>query len=240
MVMTRVIVALVLAGCGGPRSEPVEPAPANGSAQPDRVADLPKKELESPCHDATKKALPGLQELTKTHPRPIVATDLEILENDCFAFKYEAQVKDPDVMCLYEAKDGAAIRACMATSLARPRDKAEARATLGRAATAATALVRRDGGLPRGDIFPTPAIPCCARVGHKCRGGYSGTIWESLGFDSEFTSYFQLAYQSDGAKLVIKAVGDLDCDGTTITYTLEGSVQGNEVRYKIVEPTNPD
>ena len=237
--MTRIIVALVLAGCGGSRSEPVEPAPV-ASGQPDLAANLSQQEPESPCHDATTKAMLPLQELTKTHARPLLAKDLEVLENDCLSFKYEAQLKDPDVMCLHDAKDDAAIRACVTTSLAHPRDKAEAKVVLERAATAATALVRRNGALPRGDIFATPAIACCARVGHKCRGGYGGTIWESLGFDAEFTSYFQLAYQSDGAKLAIKAVGDLDCDGTTITYTLEGSVQGNEVRYKIVAPTNPD
>jgi hypothetical protein len=239
--MIRIIVALILVGCGGPRSETVEPVPVEpGSAQPEDPVAKPKSKLEGHCQAALEKSMPLLVELTKAHPRPVVASDLEILENDCINYKWEAQLKDPDITCLYEAKDDVALRACWATSLARPRDKTEAIRALEKAATGATVVLRRDGALPRGDIFSTPTIPCCARIGHRCRGGYDHLIWKELDFRYDYTSAFQLAYQSDGAKLVIKAVGDLDCDGTTITYTLEGSVQGDEVRYKIVEPTNPD
>ena len=246
--IVRLVVGLSLVACGEPKPEPIEPIGphgprVNGATRPAVYRDAKSGsgvELENRCHVATRKLMPLLVEVTKTHARPVVAKDLEVVSNDCVNFKYEAVMADPDVKCLFEAKDDAAVRACWAASLARPKDKAEGTRVLEQAARNATALVRRDGTLPRGDVFATPAIGCCARIGHRCRGGYEGSILADLGFGAEHKSYFQLAYKSDGSKLTVKAVGDLDCDGTTITYTLEGTAQGGELRYKIVEPTNPD
>ncbi|HEY5923648.1 MAG TPA: hypothetical protein VIV11_18330 [Kofleriaceae bacterium] len=245
-VIVRLSVGLSLVACGGPKPEPpLEPTGprVSGATRPAVYRDskgVPP--IEFRCAEATKKAMPLFVELTKAHARPVVAKDLEVLTSDCGALKYDKQdqMVETDVSCLYEAKDDAALRACWAASLARPRDKTQAVRDLEHVARGLTAVIRREGAPPRGDVFPTPAIGCCARIGHRCRGSHSDTMLERLDINVEHTSYFQLAYQSDGVKVVVKAVGDLDCDGTTITYTLEGTAQGGELRYKIVEPTNPD
>lgn len=244
-VIVQLVVGLSLVACGGPKPEPpLEPTGprVSGATRPGvyRESTGSAVERESRCHVVIRKLLPLLVAVTKTHARPVVERDLEVLSNDCTNFKYEAVMADPDVTCLFTAKDDAGLRACWAESLARVKDKSEGARELEKVAQSAMALLRRDGTLPRGDVFATPAIGCCARIGHRCRGGYDGKILEELGYGAEHQSYFQLAYQSDGAKLTVKAVGDLDCDGTTITYTLEGSAQSGELRYKIVEPTNAD
>jgi len=184
--------------------------------------------------------MPLFIEHTKGWPRPITTKDFEAIETDCASWSWDDMRDDPDLKCVAAAADDAAMRACWIASLARPRDKADGLRVIELVARAAVAMVRRDGALPRGDIFLTPAIPCCARIGHRCRSGYDGAILAGLLDQAGFSSFFQLTYRSDGTKLDVTAVGDLDCDGNAITFTLTGEVRRGELQYKIVEPTNPD
>lgn len=204
-VIVQLIVGLSLVACGGSKPEPaLEPTGprVSGATRPGVYRESrtgPAVERENRCLVVTRKLMPLLVDVTRTHARPVMERDLEILSNDCTNLKYEAVMADPDVTCLFSARDDAGIRACWAASLARAKDRTEGARELEKVAQRAMALLRRDGTLPRGDVFATPAIECCARIGHRCRGGYDGKILEEIGYGAEHQSYFQLAYQSDGA-----------------------------------------
>ena len=88
----------------------------------------------------------------------------------------------------------------------------------------------------------TPARPCCEGPGKKCpaqASDWSGVdAWDALDFELTQPSFFQYSYASDGPNsFVAEAVGDLDCDGTTVTYTLRGTVSEG---VPLVELTKPD
>jgi hypothetical protein len=75
-----------------------------------------------------------------------------------------------------------------------------------------------------GDVGLTPATPCCEGPGHKCpvtASDWTGVdVWDRLGFELTRPSYFQYRYTGTMSEATAEAVGDLDCDGVTATYTL--------------------
>lgn len=80
------------------------------------------------------------------------------------------------------------------------------------------------------DAFPvgkaglSPAAPCCKNTGGKCPATSDWAkdpVWSALDFELVEPHRFQYSYQSDGKSVLATAVGDLDCDGTMITYKLE-------------------
>jgi hypothetical protein len=94
------------------------------------------------------------------------------------------------------------------------------------------------GGFPTGHVPLTPAAPCCDSRG-TCNtpAAWQHPIWKALAFAIEDEHRFRYAYESDGKTFTVKAVGDLDCDATEITYVMIGDVgQDGEVRTKVTEP----
>jgi prepilin-type N-terminal cleavage/methylation domain-containing protein len=85
----------------------------------------------------------------------------------------------------------------------------------------------------------TPATACCAGAGKKCpvvAADWAVSGWQALDFQMDEPHLFQYQYDGGTADATALAVGDLDCDGTTITYTLSlASVQGN-ASAQITEP----
>jgi hypothetical protein len=78
--------------------------------------------------------------------------------------------------------------------------------------------------LPRGSAPLTPAASCCTDSTRKCFDGSSWQIpaWQAIDFSIDEPHYFQYSYESDGKTFTARAVGDLDCDGSTVTYELRG------------------
>jgi type IV pilus assembly protein PilA len=90
---------------------------------------------------------------------------------------------------------------------------------------------------------PNPAAPCCTQDfggQKKCdpaTGNWTNSDWVKLDFQMDEAHYFQYTYTGGGNPTGVSgvgrnyrftAVGDLDCDGTSITYTLDGdSIRGN-------------
>lgn len=76
---------------------------------------------------------------------------------------------------------------------------------------------------PVGKAGPTPAGSCCSATDQKCPAASewrSDPVWTKLHYEVSEPGYFQYAYEgaADGKSAVLTATGDLDCDGTPITY----------------------
>ena len=107
--------------------------------------------------------------------------------------------------------------------------------------------------IPEHEAFPigtaalTPAASCCnsGRNDRKCNPDptlWNGVEpWDDLSFTVDEPHYFQYAYASaDGSEMTANAVGDLDCDGTPVTYTLNGLWNNGNPSYDIVKPARAD
>ena len=109
---------------------------------------------------------------------------------------------------------------------------------------AADAEFSEKGFYPVGTVGPTPGQSCCAFPSKKCpvvASDWQGVpIWDALGFEQHRPFYFRYAYTSDGKRFTATAVGDLDCDGTTVTYTLEGDGTTGAPTSTLSKPARAD
>jgi prepilin-type N-terminal cleavage/methylation domain-containing protein len=85
-------------------------------------------------------------------------------------------------------------------------------------------------GFPSTVAF-TPIFHCCNQPGDLCAGGssqWTGTTWEALHFAHVGAHYYQYGFATVGtdaaAIFTVYATGDLDCDGTTATFSRRGWV----------------
>jgi type II secretory pathway pseudopilin PulG len=98
------------------------------------------------------------------------------------------------------------------------------------------------GRYPAGTVSLTPPGSCCGQANNHCPAVpelyANNAVWSSLDFQIDEPSLFQYSYRgtADGQGFVAKAVGDLDCDGTSITYVLEGSVSSGKPSVTLTEP----
>jgi hypothetical protein len=101
-----------------------------------------------------------------------------------------------------------------------------------------------NGGLPVTKTGLTPAAGCCAGPDHMCAAdaaAWQAPAWASLDFSIDEAHRFQYELESSAAGFTARAVGDLDCDGTTVTYTLRGTFAGGMVTLAPIErPASPD
>lgn len=95
---------------------------------------------------------------------------------------------------------------------------------------------------PAGDAPLTPPEPCCGQPNNHCRAVpeqyAANSVWRALDFQIDEPTLFQYSYSAsaDGQRFVAKAIGDLDCDGTSITYELTGTAVNGNVSITLVEP----
>ena len=103
-----------------------------------------------------------------------------------------------------------------------------------------TEHVNSSTGAPIAKQFPdtevlTPTTACCDQAGDKCAGGASGTwdtsSWQALHFALENNHYYQYDFTATGSDtasvFTVRAVGDLDCDGTKATWQRNAHVTGD-------------
>ena len=100
----------------------------------------------------------------------------------------------------------------------------------------------------------TPSKPGGAGTGGGCCGGsgtsgkninhcaaspssFTGsTVWSALDFEIDEDTLFVYDYGGSATTYTANAVGDLDCDGTEITYTLAGTAVNGQPAYQLTEP----
>ena len=97
----------------------------------------------------------------------------------------------------------------------------------------------------------TPAQPggggCCGGMGasgnnpNHCppdvtSGGFGHAVWMALDFRIDEDSLFYYDYNGSATDYTAMATGDLDCDGTQITYVLNGTASNGEPAYTLTEP----
>lgn len=90
----------------------------------------------------------------------------------------------------------------------------------------------------------TPAQNCCTQNAggkKKCAvagGDWAVADWQALDFQLDEPFYFQYQYTgvAAGTSYTATAVGDLDCDTTTITYSLAGTVTSGNPSSALTKP----
>ncbi len=123
--------------------------------------------------------------------------------------------------------------------------RSEAELNLNAISKAAMAEYYENSTFPIGAAELSPAAPCCEGPGRKCPvqpAAWNGVpAWDALGFEMTEPHFFQYSYRGDGRSYVATAVGDLDCDGNTVTYTLTGAIDaaGNPTA-ELQRPTRAD
>ncbi|MEO7734603.1 MAG: prepilin-type N-terminal cleavage/methylation domain-containing protein [Kofleriaceae bacterium] len=99
-------------------------------------------------------------------------------------------------------------------------------------------------------VGPALQLPAKAGIGGCCGGGgtdpnhckavpasfAADPLWKQLDFQIDEDSLFYYDYLGTASTFVAKATGDLDCDGTEIIYTLNGTAVAGNPAVQIVEP----
>jgi len=88
-----------------------------------------------------------------------------------------------------------------------------------------TALSRTTGRVPPDPAGPTPQLSCCDQGG-TCTPDpttFSAKGWVALGFsiDGDYHYTYQYLPDPSGASAVLRAVGDLDCNGKLATHEVK-------------------
>jgi type IV pilus assembly protein PilA len=92
-----------------------------------------------------------------------------------------------------------------------------------------------------GPAAPTATNGCCGGAGttpnHCAATPAAWTAgWKSLDFEIDEDTLFVYKYTGGATAYTATAVGDLDCDGTAITYTLTGTATGGNPAVQLTEP----
>jgi len=124
--------------------------------------------------------------------------------------------------------------------------KSEASLQLNKIAKNAKAYYITNASFPATAAALTPTTSCCAQnydgKSKKCQAQASDWTtpeWRELDFQVDEPHYFQYEYNpaSSGASFTAYGVGNLDCDATSISYTLVGAAPNGNPAMNITEPS---
>jgi hypothetical protein len=95
----------------------------------------------------------------------------------------------------------------------------------------------RGGRLPQQPVGPTPPIGRCCEQGGTCaidKDAWADPAWRALRFSIDDAHRYSYQYElgDNGKKVTLRAIGDLDCDGSygTTELTLEPDDSGGLTR----------
>jgi hypothetical protein len=126
--------------------------------------------------------------------------------------------------------------------------KTEASLQLNKIGKAAKRAYSESSAYPQGVAIPLPSRPggagggCCGGANNHCPPTSdlfaSEPTWKLLDFQIDEPSLFIYDYTSaaPGTSFVAHAIGDLDCDGTEITYQLDGTAANGNPAVVLTEP----
>ncbi|MEJ7603174.1 MAG: type II secretion system protein [Kofleriaceae bacterium] len=118
----------------------------------------------------------------------------------------------------------------------------EAKLQLNKLGKSAKEAYIRDGGFMVAILPSTPAANCCTQnVGGKRKCAVVAadwTPWQVVDFQMEEPFYFQYSYvgTAPGTSMSATALGDIDCDSTSVAYVLDGTSFGGGVAMGLTEP----
>jgi len=128
-------------------------------------------------------------------------------------------------------------RSCTAKVRAR-----EAEQLLAYLAARVEAAIAATGRVPPVAAGPSPAMACCDQGG-TCAAdpeAWSAPGWKALAFSIDGEHRFTYAYApaADGRSAILRAEGDLDCDGDHARYEVEIRIEpgGPERRWTRKDP----
>jgi len=120
----------------------------------------------------------------------------------------------------------------------------EAQLQLNKISKRATEEYHTNSTFPLGATVLTPATDCCTQnAGGKRRcaivpGLWDAAEWQALDFSLTKEFLFQYSYTPSGGGTAYQAlaIGDLDCDGTAITFQLDGEASSGTPTATLIEP----
>jgi len=123
----------------------------------------------------------------------------------------------------------AAKRSCTAKTHAQ-----EAEELLEYLADRVGAGIAATGRVPAVAAGPTP-LPACCEQGGTCDADpalWAVPGWQALGFsiDDEYRYTYSYVPDPGGRSAIVRAVGDVDCDGETSLYEVEIRIDGGGVK----------
>ena len=225
----RLLLLAALAGCG-PSAKPA-PAPPANTQPPVPVA----KAID--CEKILDKVLP-IMDLVGAHA---LTREQRTTAVDQCRSELATNPQDPLMLCIDAAVDTAAVKACMATRREKPSHarRPEAMVQLNKLAKNAKVYYATNGEYPRGTAAQLPSQGCCGGPQGKCAVTDAWTkdpVWAALDFQIDEPNLFQYRYTGVGKTFHAEAIGDLDCDGTFITYALDGTSPGGNAAATLTEP----
>lgn len=202
----------------------------SGTSAPPIVGNTTTSPAEDNCQIAIRKVAPFLAE------QGIVLDDEQRKQQseDC-----HKNPDEPTVKCVVDAADDAAVRVCLGLPERVGARKTEAALQLNKLAKNSKTYFITNSSYVIGKTGPKPATPCCTQPDNTCAVETDWTkdpVWFELDFQIDEPNKFQYSYDSDGKTGVITAVGDLDCDGTMVTYRMDLSSQNGNVGATLHEP----
>jgi prepilin-type N-terminal cleavage/methylation domain-containing protein len=94
-----------------------------------------------------------------------------------------------------------------------------------------------------GTAAPTPVKPgaggCCGAPNNHCAVDattFDAAEWKALDFQIDEPTLFYYDYAGTATTFAAHATGDLDCDGTEIVYTLDGTALAGNPAVVLTEP----
>ncbi len=195
------------------------------------------------CQRFVDKAKPFFGKIAKESGKPFDDKVVGQLVTQCREAKKQGKEGDDVMMkCVLDAKDDAAVAACLESAFGaymKKAKKTEAELMLNKLGKNLKVTYIESSTYPKGSVPLTPAQDCCATNG-KCpvdAAAWSNPIWQELDFQIDEPHLFRYSYESaDGQSAVVTAVGDLDCDGTTIMYMLDMKATDGNPSMQITKP----
>lgn len=190
------------------------------------------------CQRVAEKSLPIIAEMAG---KPLGDADKAKVAEKCREAIKDGR-RDSAMDCIVKAADTKAVRDCMQAGFGayKKRSKGiEGKLLLNRLSSSAKRAWVEQATFPVGKVGLTPATPCCQQPDHKCAvnpADWADPTWKALDFAIDEPGRFQFSYESDGKTASATAVGDPECDGKTMTYTLAMKADGGNPTATITEP----
>ncbi len=157
--------------------------------------------------------------------------------------------------CVLAAKDEATLDRCNPAPTAPDEPPAasttaDAELNLDAIKKGLKAYFIENAAFPEGAAGPIPTSPCCesGRPDRKCQAALAAwrgtpetpTVWDQVQFEIDAPQAFRYAYEGSAEHVTVTATGDLDCDGTEITFTLTAEANAGAPIFTLTRPDGAD